>query len=228
MIGRTNFHAMWSAHESGLPTLRSRPQLVRGRGRSMARWGSIKRACKVCGKQFRITPAGAARGYGKYCGRLCLAIGKQRNREARVAAARAATFAKCSRCHEVSPITEFMRRSAGNLGRSSHCKVCDARRNAAIRARPEVRARHAAQQRQRLLDPAERTRSNARRATRRAIETGRLVRQPCEVCGAAKTEAHHDDYTRLFDVQWLCRLHHAQHHLAAGRAELVKEAGKNG
>ena len=194
----------------------------------MAQWGSIKRDCEVCGKQFRITPADAAHGRGKYCGRPCLAIGNQRNREAKIAAARAATFAKCARCHEVKPITEFMRRSAGNLGRSSHCKVCDALRNAAIRARPEVRARQAARQRQRLLDPAERTRSNARRATRHAIEMGRLVRQPCEVCGTAKTEAHHDDYARPFDVRWLCRLHHAQHHLAAVRAELVKEAGKDG
>lgn len=45
-----------------------------------------------------------------------------------------------------------------------------------------------------------------------AIATGRLVRQPCEKCGATKVDAHHDDYSKPLDVRWLCRKHHLEHH----------------
>lgn len=45
----------------------------------------------------------------------------------------------------------------------------------------------------------------------KAIRDGRLTRQPCEVCGAGKVDAHHDDYDKPLEVRWLCRLHH--HHL---------------
>jgi hypothetical protein len=45
-----------------------------------------------------------------------------------------------------------------------------------------------------------------------AIRDGRLTRQPCEICGAANTDAHHDDYSLPLDVRWLCRKHHGQQH----------------
>jgi ribosomal protein S27AE len=41
---------------------------------------------------------------------------------------------------------------------------------------------------------------------------GRLIRQPCEVCGEKKVEAHHDDYDKPLDVRWLCPAHHAETH----------------
>jgi hypothetical protein len=44
------------------------------------------------------------------------------------------------------------------------------------------------------------------------MSTGKLIRQPCEVCGSKKVEAHHDDYTKPLDVRWLCKKHHAEHH----------------
>lgn len=46
----------------------------------------------------------------------------------------------------------------------------------------------------------------------KAIRTGKLVPQPCEVCGATKVDAHHDDYSRPLDVRWLCRGHHRRLH----------------
>lgn len=51
------------------------------------------------------------------------------------------------------------------------------------------------------------------RITSNAIKRGRLVRQPCEVCGAERVEAHHDDYSRPYDVRWLCKRHHDEHHM---------------
>lgn len=50
-------------------------------------------------------------------------------------------------------------------------------------------------------------------AVGRAVRDGRLVRQPCEVCGATeKVQAHHDDYSKPLDVRWLCPKHHAEWH----------------
>src|SRR5262252_1357455 len=46
-----------------------------------------------------------------------------------------------------------------------------------------------------------------------ALRSGKLVQGPCEVCGAAKVHAHHDDYTKPLEVRWLCPEHHAQHHM---------------
>ena len=39
-----------------------------------------------------------------------------------------------------------------------------------------------------------------------------MTRQPCEVCGNAKAQAHHDDYGKPLDVRWLCTTHHAEWH----------------
>lgn len=53
----------------------------------------------------------------------------------------------------------------------------------------------------------------SRRITRNAIKRGDLIRLPCEVCGIKKTEAHHKDYKKPFDIQWLCPKHHRELHL---------------
>jgi hypothetical protein len=54
----------------------------------------------------------------------------------------------------------------------------------------------------------ERARAHSRVAY--ALRTGKLVKQPCEVCGSTENvHAHHDDYSKPLDVRWLCPLHHA-------------------
>jgi hypothetical protein len=53
---------------------------------------------------------------------------------------------------------------------------------------------------------------SARRRVRNAVRSGKLTRSPCEVCGVAKSEGHHDDYSKPLDVRWLCRKHHDEHH----------------
>lgn len=46
-----------------------------------------------------------------------------------------------------------------------------------------------------------------------AIKTGRLQRGPCESCGATeRIHAHHDDYSRPYDVRWLCHSCHSSLH----------------
>ena len=79
-------------------------------------------------------------------------------------------------------------------------------------ARPEARERRNAHMRAYAKAEANRERFLARWKVNRALAKGRLVRQPCEVCGALRVHAHHDDYSKPLDVRWLCRQHHDEHH----------------
>ena len=49
----------------------------------------------------------------------------------------------------------------------------------------------------------------ARRKVYIELRAGRLKKQPCEKCGAKKVEAHHPDYNKPLDIQWLCYYHHS-------------------
>lgn len=49
--------------------------------------------------------------------------------------------------------------------------------------------------------------------TRSCIKQGLLTKGNCEMCGSTTDiEAHHVDYRKLFEVQWLCRKHHREFH----------------
>lgn len=56
------------------------------------------------------------------------------------------------------------------------------------------------------------TKTAAHSLVRRAVNDGRLVKQPCNVCGNTNVEAHHDDYSQPLSVRWLCKKHHEQQH----------------
>lgn len=47
---------------------------------------------------------------------------------------------------------------------------------------------------------------------RDAVENGKLLKTPCEVCGKQESEAHHPDYSKPLSVVWLCRQHHLEIH----------------
>lgn len=57
-----------------------------------------------------------------------------------------------------------------------------------------------------------RDKDNAHSRMNHEYERHGLRRGPCEVCGAEKTDGHHDDYSKPLDVRWLCRLHHMEIH----------------
>ena len=61
-------------------------------------------------------------------------------------------------------------------------------------------------------DPEQHFKMIVRSKLRRAVATGRMTRLPCIICGAAKSEGHHHDYSKPYDVQWLCRRHHVEIH----------------
>ena len=49
-------------------------------------------------------------------------------------------------------------------------------------------------------------------AVRRALASGALEKQGCEVCGSVAVDAHHERYDAPLDVRWLCRCHHVRLH----------------
>ena len=55
--------------------------------------------------------------------------------------------------------------------------------------------------------------ARARGSVAYARKQKRLVRQPCEICGGCKTDAHHDDYNKPLEVRWLCRNCHKEWHM---------------
>jgi hypothetical protein len=130
---------------------------------------------------------------------------------------------------------DFYRQSNGNLQRD--CKECwkaYVRANRLVKIdqyreyeRGRANAPHRLQARQEYArtDGGKRAANRAKRtfldrypakraahvATGNAIRDGRLVREPCEVCGA-RAQAHHDDYAKPLEVRWLCPMHHAEWH----------------
>ena len=45
-----------------------------------------------------------------------------------------------------------------------------------------------------------------------AVRLGKLIKQPCEICGSKRVHAHHEDYLKPFEITWLCPVHHREHH----------------
>ena len=148
----------------------------------------------------------------------------------------------CKRCGEEKPLSEFYKAPINRDGFRGKCKTCwgaDTKRWKADNHNRVVSVRRANRNRARdnLLQAeyrrkrreAGKTRAHwerlkadpefckahkARRKLHYAIQKGRVARGPCEVCGAF-AEAHHVDYDKPYEVQWLCRLHHARRHYGA-------------
>jgi ribosomal protein S27AE len=59
-----------------------------------------------------------------------------------------------------------------------------------------------------------REKRDAHKAVFLALYHGSIAKQACESCGATKTQAHHDDYSKPLDVRWLCVSCHVAHHKA--------------
>jgi hypothetical protein len=110
------------------------------------------------------------------------------------------------------------------------CTVCGERLNARTRVywkregmchgcREKAMEQAMYKKHERVLKDLERAKSllPIRYAVLKALKTGILVRQPCEVCGALRTHGHHPDYTRPLLIQWLCPAHHLEAHRQPGR-----------
>ena len=155
----------------------------------------------------------------------------------------------CFKCSRTLPVTDFYRHpqmADGFLGKCKECAKSDVRSN-----RSRRREQYVEYERQRQLQIDRREQQSryqkeargrdperfyryqkearerdpekyaARTAVGNAIRDGRLTRKPCESCGDAATEAHHDDYSKPLSVRWLCFRCHRKHHGQVVSSDLV-------
>lgn len=129
----------------------------------------------------------------------------------------------CKKCNKEKNVEEFYVHSKMGDGRLSFCKECvkervriyshtdrgrevDRKRNTTERGK-ERQARH--RKKYRRIYPEK---YRAVRLAYEAFRRGDLTKYPCTMCGDAKSEMHHDDYSKPLEVRWLCRKHHREHH----------------
>jgi len=132
---------------------------------------------------------------------------------------------QCFVCRRTLPVLEAFyaapRMVDGHSGKCKSCTKAEARLNyrrnrdryvtyeVERNKLPDRKAkRQRAQQAMRARSPEK---YKARTAVGNAIRDGKLKRQPCRACGKPG-QAHHHDYSKPLDVDWLCRLHHDMTH----------------
>lgn len=140
----------------------------------------------------------------------------------------------CFKCHEAKPLSEFYRHSMMADGHLGKCKVC-AKADVAARYErlketdPSFIERERARGREKhrrlyssglvRVAPAGTPEQKKRAAdlVNNAVRDGRMQKSDnCEDCGRPyhRIEGHHEDYSRPFDVRWLCKPCHSRRHLA--------------
>jgi len=120
------------------------------------------------------------------------------------------TKRNCTICGAEKPLEDFYRHSIGKYGRNPECKEC-------------TKARMRRYKRSRVVTNHHRRhpeRARCRSIVNEAIKAGRLLRQPCQVCGTThRVQAHHTDYSKPLEVVWLCSFHHGEEHRRLGKQE---------
>lgn len=126
----------------------------------------------------------------------------------------------CSGCGKVKGEDQFyFVNDRGIRRRLSHCKPCHIAR---VNGR-ETRKSYCRDWFRRYRKTPYGKKAEACRAKlNRAVREGRIDRGPCEICGTtSRVEAHHHDYSKPFDVLWLCKKHHEQLHSGQLEASYV-------
>ncbi|MDP4224744.1 MAG: hypothetical protein Q8910_00040 [Bacteroidota bacterium] len=125
---------------------------------------------------------------------------------------------KCFKCGLTKDIAEFYKHDKMKDGHLNKCKECtkiDVRKNyydnhdhymeyENRRNQEEYRkANQLKYARNKRSKHPERSRIYV--AVERAVKSGKLIPQPCLICGTEnRVQAHHKDYNKPFDITWLC------------------------
>ncbi len=132
----------------------------------------------------------------------------------------------CLKCAVEKSLNDFYADRRASDGRCGRCKKCHCRHISLSHDNDDFRERARAKFRDnpRLQVPSQKWAANnpvkrkAQKTAQYAVRTGRLVREPCCVCGTTdRINAHHEDYSRPLDVIWFCAKHHSQHHADLNR-----------
>jgi len=117
----------------------------------------------------------------------------------------------CSRCNKNLPITDFNVSKKAVDGLQSICRNC----HIIYKSTYEKTLNSMSTQRYSSMKWHHGNKEKARvhKLVRKALDSGDLITEPCEICNSLKVEAHHEDYSKPLDVTWLCRTHHRERHM---------------
>ena len=128
------------------------------------------------------------------------------------------TTKTCSSCFEEKPITEFYKSTLNKDGLLGYCRVCHGQKIKNKRESKKLLSFDEVAPHKKFWLAENRLKRKAHQAVAYAVQTGRLIRQPCERCGTTQTVvAHHEDYNKPLDVLWLCKYHHKERHMEIDR-----------
>ena len=130
---------------------------------------------------------------------------------------------KCYICKKEKPLKEFWKNKARHDGLNNRCKDCEKEYARTKRERnPEGYKNKANRYYQKNKEKINKKRKewfkknryklNAHKKVHYALKVGKIKKQPCDICGCKKVEAHHDDYDKPLEVRWLCHKHHKRFH----------------
>ena len=129
-------------------------------------------------------------------------------------------YATCDYCGQ-----KFHTKKSAFAKRKHHfcCRECYSKYRAEIMPTEEQNAYGTG------YDYAERLRrKKAREILNHYLRDNHISRKHCEVCGAEKAEAHHDDYDKPLEVRWLCFKCHREWHKIHDNPEFLKGGVDNG
>ena len=154
---------------------------------------------------------------------------------------------KCFKCGKEKPLSEFYKHPAtgdGHLGKCKECTMRDAQeyynekrkdvdwllaereRSREKSKRLGYKSHYDPEQRKKMNDRFKQNFPEKRKAVNlssNAIRDKRLIKQPCEICGEEKVQAHHEDYSKPLEVRWLCIKHHNERHVELRRLKTLEE-----
>lgn len=136
---------------------------------------------------------------------------------------------QCSKCREIKPESEFYSDKRTKDGLKCQCKKCHCKTNIGTRDKKIARKRNREYMRRRRVEHPDIVRAHDKeRETKRpndekkrarmllnvAVRDGWLKKPDrCEECGMAGiVYGHHSDYSKPYDVEWLCSLCHGKRH----------------
>jgi DNA-directed RNA polymerase subunit RPC12/RpoP len=143
----------------------------------------------------------------------------------------------CRDCDRLLPLSDYYKHSQMADGHLNKCKDCvrkrvgkhreenletvqeyDRKRGSLpkrVKARKEYKKTDAYKESHRKANEKykhnHKEKSTARYLLRRQVLAGKIPVAPCAIC-RGKAEAHHEDYSKPLEVNWLCDAHHKARH----------------
>lgn len=113
------------------------------------------------------------------------------------------TYMLCRMCKAAEGTIKVSKRlmKDGSVRHYKLCRKCNTERCMKWRNNGGMKSAYEAHRRFCKKNPEKQA---AYKAVYSAKVSGKLVPEPCDVCGKTKVVAHHDDYSAPLDVRWMC------------------------